>query len=691
MMKYFIFLLSLIVVSHATLPYPETRKVECVDEYHGVLVEDPYRHLEDQSSEETRGWIDVQNSYTQQYLAGIDKRETIRGRLTELFDYERIEYFFKCDGRIYFSKKNGLQNQAVVYVTESLDAEPRVLIDPNLLSQEGTVACTETAVDYSGKYIAYMLASLGSDWSEIRVKEVADGKDLEDVVSWLKFSQIVWHPSQDGFFYLGMERPTLGNDYVEVVGRQKIFFHQLGTKQDDDKVVFEMKDRPHVYFRIMMSSDDRYLMIAAHEGCSYNSEIYYLELGQEVKPLCTQSDVEYRFVGNLESLFWFLTNKDAPNRKVVAIDLEGNLKEVIPEKQEVIENIALIADRFVVEYIKDARSVLKVYLLDGSFEKEIPLPTSGSIMQLSGDMNDREMYYSFTNYTTPVTVYKYNFDTNETTLIFKPAYPADLDLYETKQVFYPSKDGTMIPMSLSYKKGTQFDESTPIYLYAYGGFGISETPSFGPSSFSWIERGGVFAVANIRGGGEYGEAWHKSATMLNRQNAFDDFIKAAEWLISNKMTSKNKLAIAGASNGGLLVGACMTQRPDLYGAVVAAVGVMDMLRFQKFTVGWGWIPEYGSSDNCEQFSYLYKYSPLHNLRQGVSYPATIILTGDHDDRVVPSHSYKFAATLQEVNANKTPVLLRIDKDAGHGGAKPTSKIIEEQADKWAFICNELGC
>lgn len=675
---------------HAALSYPETRKEEVIDHYHGVFVKDPYRHLEEQESAETLCWIDAQNAFTEEFLSTVSEREKINKRLTELYQYDKMGFYFQVADQIFYTQKRGLQNQPILYMQKGFNSTPIVVVDPNLLSEEGTIICRQVSVDPKRKYIAYELSDLGSDWGKICMKELETLKDLEDVITQIKLSNIVWHPTIEGFYYQKFEGSS--DDFLHVSEKSGIYFHEIGKKAFEDELVFTLNDESGLYFWHECSDDSRYLVISAREGCSRETRIYLMSLeDKSVIPLFNEKDADYQFVGSKDDHFWFITDKDAPNKRLIAVDLKGNIKETIPETKESIENVHYLSDRFVVEFLRKGCVYLKEFTLEGVFEQEIDLPGEGSIDYFYAPYGGKCFFYTFTTYTTPPTVYQYDFETGTTTVVYKPNILADLEQYETKLVYYPSHDHVMIPMTLSYKKGLVMNENTPIYLYGYGGFGISITPMFSFANIWWMEQGGVFAVAHIRGGGEYGKEWHLQGKLFQKENCFSDFIGGAEWLIQNKWTSKDKIAIAGASNGGLLVGACMTKRPDLFKAAIVQVGVLDMLRFQKFTVGWGWIPEYGSIEDPLVFRYIYDYSPLHNIKKGVSYPATLILTADHDDRVVPLHSYKFAATLQEHNEGDSPILIRIAKNVGHmQKVIPTEKIIKEQADKWAFLVSALN-
>jgi prolyl oligopeptidase len=681
------------------ISYPESKKVNQVDDYFGTKVADPYRWLEDADSPETRAWIEAQNKVTFSFLEQIPARERIKARLTKLWDYERYGVPTR-EGKYYiFSKNDGLQNQSVLYKTTSLDAQPDVLLDPNTLAADGTVALTGLELSEDGRYLAYATSASGSDWMEWRIRDVASATDLPDVVRWSKFSGAAWKKDGSGFYYSRYDAPATGEVLQAVNKNQKVFFHAVGTGQEKDPLVLARPDNPDWMFETEVTDDGRWLVVYQSEGTEPKNRVFLKDLRQpsgDIIPLVDKFDAEYRVVGNDGGVFYVRTTESAPRGRLVAIDLKtpaaGNWKTLIPQNpgRDVLSSVSLVADRFIAGWRTDAHERLRVYGLDGRFIRDVPLPGIGSILALSGERDDREAFYAFTSFTTPTTIYRYGVAAGENTVFKRPALDFRSDDYETSQVFYPSKDGTRIPMFLTYKKGLVKNGENPTYLYGYGGFDISETPVFSPAIAGWLEMGGIYALANLRGGGEYGKEWHDAGRLQNKQNVFDDFIAAAEYLISEKYTSTPKLAIGGGSNGGLLVGACMTQRPELFGAALPAVGVMDMLRFHKFTIGWAWTSDYGSSDTKEGFETLIKYSPLHNLKPGTSYPATLITTADHDDRVVPAHSFKFAAALQAAQAGDAPALIRIETKAGHGAGKPTTKVIEERADQWAFLVKVLG-
>lgn len=676
--------------------YPSTRKADQVDDYHGTTVADPYRWLEDPDSEETQAWVAAQNQITFGYLGEIEVRETIKQRLTQLWNYEKYGSPFKEGDRYFYFKNDGLQNQSVLYTLTSLDAEPTVLLDPNLLSEDGTIALSGLSISNDGKLMAYGLSTSGSDWNEWKVRDVETAKDLSDQINWVKFSGASWTHDGQGFFYSRYDQPNEATKLEDANYYQKLYYHKLGTKQTEDQLIYERPDQKEWMFGAGVTEDGRYLIISISRGTDPKNLVFYQDLQTPDAPiveLISEFEASYSFIDNDGETFWLRTDLDAPRGRVIAIDTKHpkreNWQEVIPQVAETLEGVGILNNQIVADYLKDARSSIKIFNLDGEFVREVELPGIGSAGGFGGKRYDTETFYTFTSFTTPNTIYRYDMVSGKSTLFRKPDVEFDPDLYETKQIFYSSKDGTQVPMFITHKKGLELDGNNPTYLYGYGGFNVSLTPNFSISRLVWMEMGGVYAIANLRGGGEYGEEWHQAGTKLNKQNVFDDFIAAAEWLISNKYTKPQKLAIAGGSNGGLLVGACMTQRPDLFGAALPAVGVMDMLRFHKFTIGWAWCSDYGSAENAQEFQALYAYSPLHNLKPGTAYPATMITTADHDDRVVPAHSFKFAAALQEAHRGEKPVLIRIETKAGHGAGKPTSKIIEELADEWAFLVRAL--
>ena len=677
--------------------YPQAKKVDQVDDYHGVKVADPYRWLEDPDAPDSRAWIEAQNKLTFGFLDRIPERAKIKDRLTRLWDYEKYGPPFKEGARYFYFKNDGLQNQNVLYTLKSLDAEPRVLIDPNKLSKDGTVALSGYAVSEDGKYLAYGLSTSGSDWQEWKVREIETGADLSDQIKWVKFSGASWTSDGKGFFYSRYDEPNEKTKLEDANYFQKLFYHRLGAPQSEDILVYERKDQKEWGFDGRVTEDGRYLIVSVWQGTDPKNLVFYKDLKSpdaKVVELINAFEAAYNFIGNDGPVFWFRTDLSAPRGRIIAIDTgnpaRANWKELVPQAAETLEGVGLVGDYFIASYLKDARSQIKLFDLGGKFVREVELPGIGTATGFGGKRKDTETFYAFTSFTTPTTIYRYDVKTGQSATYRKPKVDFDPNNYETKQVFYKSKDGTRVPMFITSKKGLKLDGQNPTLLYGYGGFSVSLTPAFSIANLVWMEMGGVYAQPNLRGGAEYGEEWHLAGTKAKKQNVFDDFIAAAEWLIANKYTSTPKLAISGGSNGGLLVGASITQRPDLFGAALPAVGVMDMLRFHKFTIGWAWTSDYGSPDNAEDFKALYAYSPLHNLKPGVKYPPTLITTADHDDRVVPAHSFKFAATLQAVQAGDAPTLIRIETKAGHGAGKPTSKIIEEISDSWGFLARVLN-
>jgi prolyl oligopeptidase len=684
------------------ISYPPTRKADVVDDYRGTKVPDPYRWLEDVDSPETRAWVEAENRVTFGYLEQIPERAWIR-RLTELWDYPKYGAPFKKGGRYFFFKNAGLQNQAVLYTQTALTAAPAVLLDPNTLSADGTVALSTLALSEDGRLLLYGTSGSGSDWQEFRVRDVSTGHDRSDHLRWIKFSGAAWTHDGAGFFYSRYPEPAAGGDPLLALNRdQKVYYHRLGTDQSADRLVYERPDQPDWGFGAEVSADGRYLVLNVWLGTDRRNRIYYAALGDAARPrlgapivrLLDAFDAGYEFVGNDGPVFYFATDLDAPRKRVIAIDTRKPdrtaWREVIPQRADVLEGVQIIHDTFVARYLHDAHSVLELIALDGKPAGEVALPAIGSIVQVSGERHDAEMFYAFTSFLYPTTIFRHDFTTGRTSVFKAPEIAFDPSGYETVQVFYRSKDGTRVPMFLTYRKGLRKDGANPTYLYGYGGFNVNLTPAFSIGVLVWLEMGGIYAQPILRGGAEYGEEWHQAGMLERKQNVFDDFLAAAEYLNAEGYTSPARLAIGGGSNGGLLVGAAMTQRPDLFGAAVPAVGVMDMLRFHRFTIGWAWVTEYGSADSVAHFPFLYAYSPLHHLKPGTRYPATLITTADHDDRVVPGHSFKFAAALQAAQAGSAPVLIRIETKAGHGAGKPTAKIIDEQTDRWAFLVRALN-
>ena len=677
--------------------YPPAPSANQVDDYSGAKVADPYRPLENPDAPESRKWIEAEDKLTLDFLATIPERDAIKKRLTEVWDYERFGVPFKEKNRYFFSKNSGLQNQNVLYTTTNFFEKPRELLDPNVLAKDGTIALGGVDVTDNAKLMAYGLATAGSDWQQWKVRDVETGKDRQDLLDWIKFSNTSWKKDGSGFFYSRYDKPDEKNKLRSQVFGHKVFFHQLGTPQSQDKLIYERPDQKEWLFNAEVTDDGRYLIITVQRGTDPKNRIFYKNLvdpNSKVVELLDKADAEYSFIDNEGPVFAFRTNLNAPLGRIVTIDtskpLPPRIDELVAESKDKLEEVTSVGDRFVALYLHDAHSAVKLFKLDGSRDGEIALPGLGTAAGFTGKRKERETFYSFTSFATPTEIFRYDFDKRASQVLFKPKVKFNPDDYVTEQVFYNCTDGTRVPMFISYKKGMKRNGQNPTYLFGYGGFDISMTPTFAPANLVWMEMGGIFALANLRGGGEYGEKWHEAGMLHVKQNVFDDFISAAQHLINNHYTSTSKLAIGGSSNGGLLVGACLTQRPDLYGAALPNVGVMDMLRFQKFTIGWAWTSDYGSADKPDDFSFLYAYSPLHHIAKGCCYPATMITTADHDDRVVPAHSFKFAATLQAAQGCDKPTLIRIETKAGHGAGKPTTKIIEETADRWAFLVKELG-
>ena len=721
----------------AGLTYPAAQRGTQVDDYHGTRIADPYRWLEDTDSPQTKAWVEAENRVTFAYLGTIPERAAIRNRLTQLWNYPKYDVPAKIGDRLFFNENSGLLNQSIFYVKDGSKAA-RVLIDPNTLSSDGTAALSVTKPSPSARMLAYAVSFAGSDWQEVRIRDVESARDMRDTLKWVKFSDISWTKDNKGFFYEGYDPQTSGNKLTNVVRNQRIYYHRVGTPQSADQLVYDRTDQPDWLFDAQVTEDGRFAVITIYQGTDARTRIYFIFLDNPKKPvvnapvvrLIDDIESENAFVGNNGDYFLVKTDRGAPKGQVVQIDINSpgarRWVTVIPEAKDALVSARIAGRQLVLEYLEDAHSALRVYGMPDLLQRtnragdnrnparpapragapavdrrtlsapgypfigEIALPGIGSVGSISADPDDNEMFYSFTSFLAPTSVYRYNVKQRKNEVYKTPQLAVDASQFETKQVFYSSKDGTRVPMFITMKKGTVLNGNNPTILYGYGGFNVSETPSFSATNLVWMEMGGIYAVANIRGGSEYGKAWHEGGMLDKKQNVFDDFIAAAEYLIKEKYTSTPKLSIYGGSNGGLLVGAVVNQRPDLFGAAVPAVGVMDMLRFQKFTIGWAWTSDYGSADDPKQFAYLRAYSPLHNIKPGTKYPATLITTADHDDRVVPGHSFKYAATLQAAQGGPAPILIRIETNAGHGAGKPTTKKIEEAADRLAFLVKSLG-
>lgn len=681
----------------AGLNYPQTPTVDQVDDYHGTPVADPYRWLEDVDSPQTRAWIAAQNEVTRGYLEAIGERSAFAARLTGLWDYAKYSAPVKEGGRTFFSKNDGLQPQAVLYVQDAPDAEPRVLLDPNSLSPDGTIALGGTGISRDGRFLAWSTSVSGSDWRTWYVRDITTGKDLPDRVQWSKFSGAAWDRSAEGFYYSRYDAPRQGEALEGANYYQRLWYHRLGTTQDRDVLVYERPDQKEWGLGGAVSDDGRYLLITVWQGTSRNNRLYYKDLADKSKVihrLFDAGDASYEFVGNDGAVFFIRTNKDAPRERIIAVDLDDpspvRWRTIVPEGPDPIDGASLLDHSLVVTFMHDVAAVVRRYALDGKEIGTIDLPGLGAVGGFAGHPEDAETYYTFDSYLNPNETYHYDFRTGRSTLFRKPDIRFDFSPYLTTQVFFSSRDGTRVPMFIVHRRDLKLDGSNPTLLYGYGGFNVSLQPGFSATLLPWLEKGGVYAVANLRGGGEYGEDWHQGGMLKHKQNVFDDFIAAAEYLVQEKYTSPQRLAIHGGSNGGLLVGAVINQRPDLFAAAVPAVGVMDMLRFQKFTIGWAWTSDYGSSDDPDMFRVLHAYSPYHNLKPGTRYPAVLVTTADHDDRVVPGHSFKYAARLQACQAGGRPALIRIQTKAGHGAGKPTAMVIEETADLYAFLWKTLG-
>jgi len=705
MKKLSIYLLSCILIisltncnqkSKTELVYPVAKKVDTTNVYFGTEVPDPYRWLEDDNSEETAEWVKAENKVTEEYLSQIPFRDKIKDRLTSIWNYPKYGTPFKEGGKYYYYKNDGLQAQYVLYKADSLDGEPKVFIDPNTFSEDGTVALSGISFNRAGDLLAYSKSSGGSDWKEIFVMNAETGEKLEDELKWIKFSGMSW--KDDGFYYSRYDQPKEGDALKGENINSKIYYHKIGTKQAEDLLIFENPEFPKRGNYAGTIEDESILMLVSSQPGKPGNSLCFKRLDIESSDFITIDtcfEYDYSIIDRLDNKLLIRTNYNASKYKVIAVDMENPAKEnwmdFIPEKEETMNGASIKGGLFITSYMKDASDKAYIYDLEGNFKQEVALPGIGSIGGFSGKKDENMAFYTFTSFTYPATIFKYDIANNTSEVYKKSEIDFDSEAFETKQVFYKSKDGTKIPMFIVHKKGIELNGQNPTLLYGYGGFNISLTPSFSVANLVFLENGGVYVLANLRGGGEYGEDWHQAGTKMKKQNVFDDFIAAAEYLINEKYTCSEKLAIRGGSNGGLLVGACMCQRPELFKVALPAVGVIDMLRYHKFTIGFHWASDYGTSeDSKEMFEYLYGYSPLHNLKKGTNYPATMITTADHDDRVVPAHSFKFAATLQECNAGENPVIIRIESKAGHSAGKPTDMVIQEYTDMWSFVFYNLG-
>jgi prolyl oligopeptidase len=680
------------------LKYPPTKKVELVERLHDTFVPDPYRWLEEdvRKSKEVADWVAAQAKFTEDFLAAIPQRKAIRQRLEEVVNVERYSAPSKHGGRYYFQKNNGLQNQAVLYRADKTDGPADVVIDPNTWSKEGTIALGGLDFSDDGKFLAYGVAEAGSDWNTFKILDLTSLKPLDDEVKWIKYTGVAWDKAGKGFYYGRFPEPEKGQELQATNRDHKVYYHKIGSKQSDDLLVYERKDQPDWLLMPGTSEDGRYLVISAVVGTENKNRVFLRDLSKadsKITPLIDVFEADYTFLGNVGTTLYFKTDREAPRSRIIAIDADKpeprDWKEIVPQAEEPIEAASLVGGKLICQYLKDVKPLVKVFSMDGKWVRNVEAPGIGTMGGFGGRQDDPETFYSFTSFATPATIYSYNVNSGETKLFRKPATKFNPDDYTVEQVFYPSKDGTKIPMFLAYKKGLKKDGANPTRLYGYGGFQIALTPAYSVVNLVWMEMGGIYAVANLRGGGEYGKVWHDAGRLKHKQNVFDDFIAAAEYLIANKYTRPDRLAIQGGSNGGLLVGACETQRPDLFGAALPAVGVMDMLRFHKWTAGRFWVDDYGNPDKADDFLVLLAYSPYHNIKSGTKYPATLVMTADTDDRVVPRHSFKYLAALQAAQAGDAPILGRIDIKAGHGAGKPLSKTLDEYADILAFLVKVL--
>ena len=677
------------------LSYPKTRADDFFEELHGHKVPDPYRWMEDLDGDELRQWINAENELTFTFLEQSSLREKIRTRMTELWNYEKYSPPYKRGGRFFFTHNDGLQNQNVLFWTDSLDEEPKVLLDPNSLSEDGTVALSGAAVSWDGRYLAYGLSDAGSDWQTWHIRRVDDGEDLEESIEWVKFSGASWDGANKGFFYSRYDAPESAA-LKQANYFHKLYYHKMGTPQSEDHLIYERPDQKEWGFNGAVTEDGRYLIIYVWHGTASENGVFYLDLtepGAEVIELLPDFNAEYELVWNEGNRFFFKTDYQAPQNRLIAVDIQdptpAQWEEIISEGKDKLEFVDFVGGRFICTTLHHAAYQVHFFKTDGTLDGDLPLPGPGTVLGFGGRSDDPETFFTFSDFTTPGTVYHFDVESRIVTVFREPNVDFNPDDYLTEQVFYESKDGTRIPLFLSRRKDSKLEGEIPTYLYGYGGFNIPLPVRFSVPNLVWMEMGGLYAQAHLRGGGEYGREWHEAGMKQNKQNVFDDFIAAAEFLIKEGYTRTERLAIGGRSNGGLLVGACMTQRPDLFGVCLPNVGVMDMLRFQKFTIGWAWVSDYGSPDDPEDFKTLWAYSPYHNIKKGTVYPPTMVMTGDHDDRVFPAHSFKFAAALQQAQRGDTPVLIRIETRAGHVAGKPTTKLIEEFTDMWTFALAHL--
>jgi prolyl oligopeptidase len=690
-------------VGELSVNHPATRKADQVDDYHGTRVADPYRWLEDDSSADTKAWVQAQNAVTDKFLSAMPQRLPVRKLYTDLYNFEKFGLPFKEGGRYFWTRNDGLQQQSVLLTAKSLNDTPQIALDPNSFSKDGTVALTRAVPSKDGKLLAYGTAVGGSDWQTWRVRDLASGQDLPDVIEWVKFSSAVWTPDHRGFFYSRYETPKAGEILTGSNVFQKLYYHRLGTAQAEDLLVADNPNEKSWGFGVDVSDDGRWLIVNVWRSGRKNG-LMVLPLAQgayvpnKPAPLTLAFDAEYVPVETQGDLLLVKTDKDAPRGRIVAMDLKSlaaaaspaNWKTVVPEGPDAMVGASGVGGKLVLRYLRDASTFVRVHAADGALLREVNLPGVGTATGFSGHWTDNETFFNYTSLISPAEVWRYDVASGQATLFKRPQTAFDAARFETRREFVTSKDGTRVPIFIAHRKGLKLDGSNPTLLYGYGGFGLSQTPNYNVTAATWMQMGGVYVLAVLRGGGEYGSAWHEAGTKLKKQNVFDDFVATAEWLIANKITSPKKLAVQGGSNGGLLVGAVINQRPDLFGAALPAVGVMDMLRYHKFTIGWAWASDYGTSDDAAQFAALQAYSPLHNINTGKNYPAVLVTTADRDDRVVPAHSFKYTAALQAANTGPAPKLIRIETQAGHGAGKPTSKVIEERADMLAFVAHAFG-
>ena len=689
------------------LSYPATRSVDHVDTYHGTRVADPYRWLEDDNSADTKAWVQAQNAVTEKHFAQMPQRLPTRQLYTALFNYERFGVPFKQGGRYFWTRNDGLQQQAVLYTAPTLNAVPTVALDPNTLAKDGTAALSNVVPSRDGKLLAYGVSLSGSDWQTWRVRDLATGQDLPDLIEWVKFSSATWTPDGAGFFYGRYDAPKPGEALSGVNFFQKVYYHRLGTPQSADVLVIDNPREKQWGFGISVSDDGRLLIVSVSNGTGRRNGLMLLPLeggayrGGRPEPLTLAFDAQYLPLALDGPRLVLRTDRGAPNGRLVSVDLGPQLdrhrsaaapdfQPLVAEAGDTLVGATAVSGRYILRYLRDASTLVRIHAADGQLQRELPLPGVGTATGFGGRWQDDETFFSYTSLITPADIMRLDLKTGETSLFKRPKTAFDASQYETRRAFVTSKDGTKFPIFIGHRKGLKLDGSNPTLLYGYGGFNVPTTPGYNVTAAAWMQMGGVYVTAAIRGGGEYGRAWHEAGTKLKKQNVFDDFIAAGEWLVAQKITTPAKLAVNGGSNGGLLVGAVVNQRPELFGAAVPAVGVMDMLRFHKFTIGWAWVSDYGSSDDAEQFKALKAYSPLHNIQSGKKYPPVLVMTADHDDRVVPAHSFKYAAALQAADTGAAPKLIRIETNAGHGAGKPTSKIIEERADMLAFLAHTFG-